>query len=304
MNEKVLDYEQELYRNGFANSLVSFAFCFTAVAVVTSISSLYPTAMANGGPAVIFWSWIVACVLTMISGLSLAEISSTYVNAGSVYFYAGKMAPAGWGPFLAYITGWFNLVGNIASDSFLATAFAEFVGIAMVLAGKEPLSINFKVLLGTLAIFSWALLNLLRVDHQSNLHVLAAFWQVCCTLIILVILVTTCSQDRFTFTEVLTVTYNGTGFSSMPYVVLIGTLSALYTFTGYESAGHMAEETVNASTSVPWGIVYTCGATSITGLVYWLTLLLASKDLEGIVESDLGVTYIFRISTNQKIVWG
>ncbi|KAJ2984583.1 hypothetical protein HDV02_001044, partial [Globomyces sp. JEL0801] len=43
-----MGYKQELYR-GFS-SLMNFSFCFTAVAVVSSLSGLFPTAMATGGP--------------------------------------------------------------------------------------------------------------------------------------------------------------------------------------------------------------------------------------------------------------
>ncbi len=81
-----MGYKQELYR-GFS-AFMSFSFCFTAVAVISSITGLFTTAMATGGPAVIMWSWIIGSVLTIIVTLSLAEICSTYPSAGRYYSYS------------------------------------------------------------------------------------------------------------------------------------------------------------------------------------------------------------------------
>lgn len=69
-------YEEKLYRG--MNELSSFAFAFTSVAVVSSVSGVYPTAIAIGGPAVFFWSWILVSILTMFVAFSMAEISSAY----------------------------------------------------------------------------------------------------------------------------------------------------------------------------------------------------------------------------------
>ena len=45
-----------------------------------------------------------------------------------------------------------------------------------------------------------------------------------------------------TTNEVFFTFYNQTGFDNVGYVVLIGMLTTLYSFTGYEAAGHMSEE--------------------------------------------------------------
>jgi len=47
----------------------------------------------------------------------------------------------------------------------------------------------------------------------------------------------------------------------------------LFSFSGYEGGAHMAEETKNASSSAPWGIVYTCLASAFTGIIYITGLL-------------------------------
>ena len=82
--ENTNSQSSELHRG--LNSLRTFAFSFTVVAVVSSISALFPTALLTGGPAVVIWSWIGASFLTIIAGLSMAEIASMYPQ-GSVYHW-------------------------------------------------------------------------------------------------------------------------------------------------------------------------------------------------------------------------
>ena len=86
--------------------------------------------------------------------------------------------------------------------------------------------------------------------------------------------------------------------------MLIGLLNACYGFSGYEAAGHMSEETKNASESAPKGILFACISTALTGLAFLLGLLYASEgNLDGIDEgaSDSTVVNIFSIAFDNKI---
>ncbi len=104
-------YANELYK-GF-NTLMSFSFCFTTVSVISCLSGLFITAIKTGGPVVLFWSWIVSSIFSISVGAVMAEICSTYPSAGSVYYWAGIMAPEKYSDVIAYFTGWFNFMGKI-----------------------------------------------------------------------------------------------------------------------------------------------------------------------------------------------
>ena len=103
---------------------MSFSFCFTAVSVITSISLMFTYGIATGGPVLMTWSWVVCSILTTTVGLSLGEICSSYPTAGSVYHWAGMLAPPKWAPIYSYICGWFNFLGNSAGDAAFAFGFA------------------------------------------------------------------------------------------------------------------------------------------------------------------------------------
>ncbi|KAI8907403.1 amino acid/polyamine transporter I [Gorgonomyces haynaldii] len=292
-----LGYKQELYRT--MSTIMSFAFAFTAVAVVTSITSLYPTAIATGGPAVVIWSWLGGSVLTILTGLSMAEIGSRYPSAGSVYYWACRMG----GPFMGFCVGWFNFLGNTAADCFFALTFAEFISYVLVLQGMDPLSIEVIVGISIGVSFVWALLNMLRVDQMGALNYIGAVWQVGSTLAVLIMLAVGCSgsSNLATSEQVFFSTFNATGFENIGYVSLIGLLSALYCFTGYEASGHLGEETVGASKSVPKGILATVIGSAVVGTIFLLSLLYATAgDIESFVNSDLGTFSIFQKCLDQK----
>ena len=106
---------------------MNFSFTFTSVAVISSITVTFGTGLLTGGPAVLIWSWIGASFFTIMVGLSLSEICSTYPSAGSVYHWAGMLADTKHAPLVCYITGWFNFIGNAAGDASFAYGFASLL---------------------------------------------------------------------------------------------------------------------------------------------------------------------------------
>lgn len=61
---------------------------------------------------------------------------------------------------------------------------------------------------------------------------------------------------------------------------------SLFSFSGYEAGAHMAEETTNASKSAPYGILFTCIATALTGFTYILGLLYTCQNVDLILNGS------------------
>ena len=115
------------------------------------------------------WGWIISSFFTILVGLSLAEICSSYPSAGSVYHWAGMLAPAKYAPALSYVTGWFNFLGNAAGDASYAYGFAQIVAAAVTLGsrGETQWSTGDQVALAIGISLFWAAKNCMRVDHQG-----------------------------------------------------------------------------------------------------------------------------------------
>src|SRR5580692_8610633 len=125
-----LGYAQELRRRmgGFSN----FAVSFTIISVLSGCLTLYYFGMEYGGPVDIVWGWIIVGVMTLVVGLGMAEIASSYPTAGGLYYWSAKLAKRNAGAW-SWFTGWFNLLGQVAVtagiDYGFATFFTAFLGM-------------------------------------------------------------------------------------------------------------------------------------------------------------------------------
>lgn len=61
--------------------------------------------------------------------MSVAELVSAYPTSGGLYFTISRLAPTKWVPSLSWITGWINLLGQVAG-----VASSEYGAAAMLLA--------------------------------------------------------------------------------------------------------------------------------------------------------------------------
>ena len=100
-----LGYAQELLRrmSGFSN----FAVSFTIISILSGCLTLYYFGMEEGGPAIIVWGWPIVGIMTLLVGLSMAEVCSSFPTAGGLYYWSAKLARRN-GPAWSWFTGWVN----------------------------------------------------------------------------------------------------------------------------------------------------------------------------------------------------
>ena len=100
----------------------------------------------------------------------------------------------------------------------------------------------------------------------SLLSNVSAWWHVGGVLII-VLALWALPEHHQSVAWTLTGFHNETGWTSLPYVFLLGLLMAQYTYTGYDASAHVAEETKNASRAAPRGIVTSVLVSVIGGFI-------------------------------------
>ena len=96
-----------------------------AISVISSFTIWFGTGLELGGPFILIGCWLIASFFSILVGLSLAEICSSYPSAGSVYHWATMLASKRWSALTSYICGWFNLLGNAAGDASFSNGFAS-----------------------------------------------------------------------------------------------------------------------------------------------------------------------------------
>lgn len=284
-----LGYAQELARrmSGFSN----FAVSFTIISILSGCLTLYQFGMNTGGPVMIVWGWPIVGAFTLMVGLAMAEVCSSYPTAGGLYYWAAKLAPrnsAAW----SWFTGWFNFLGQVAVTAGIDFGAAFFLNAFLDLQFGFAATPPHTILLFGIILLLHGLLNTFGVKLVATLNDISVWWHVIGVLVIvgaLVILPDNHQSASFVFGEFV----NNTGWSSGLYVALLGLLLAQYTLTGYDASAHMTEETHDAARSGPRGIVMSIVVSLAAGWVLLIGLTFAIQDYDKEVASATPPAQIF-----------
>ncbi|KAI9088599.1 hypothetical protein K1719_029713 [Acacia pycnantha] len=286
-----LGYKQELKRD--LSVLSNFAFSFSIISVLTGITTLYNTGLNYGGPVSIVYGWFVASAFTMLVGLSMAEICSSYPTSGGLYYWSAKLAGPGWAPFASWITGWFNIVGQWAVTTSVDYSLAQLIQVIILLStgGKNGggYEASKYVVIGFHGgiLLLHAILNSLPISILSFFGQLAAIWNVVGVFLLMILIpcvATERASAKFVFTHFNT--DNGEGINSRVYIFLLGLLMSQYTLTGYDASAHMTEETKNADRNGPKGIISAIGISIIVGWGYILGITFAVTDISQLLDEN------------------
>ena len=283
-----LGYQQELHRrlSGFSNFAVSFSIISILAGAITS----YGIAMTAGGPLSIVLGWLFVGIMVTFVALAMAEVCSAYPTAGALYWWAAALAKRN-KPAWAWFVGWFNFLGEVA-----VTAAIDF-GAAITTSAFLSLAFDMEVTRGrTFLIFLviivlHGLLNTFGVSLVRLLSDVSAWWHLAGVAVIVVVLAVVPDQHK-PISEVFFEVKNETGFTFAGaglYAVLIGLLMAQYTYTGYDASAHVAEETHDASTAAPRGIVMSVVVSVIAGFVLLFAITWSIQDYEAERTTALGL---------------
>ncbi|MET7694861.1 amino acid permease [Streptomyces sp. NPDC005483] len=262
----------------------NFAISFSVICILAGGMSLFGFGLGHGGPVVMLGTWIVIGFMTLLVGLSLADVVSAYPTSGGPYFMADKLGGAGWG----WVTGWLNLLGLLGAIAGIDYGAATFVGaFAQMQWGITPTDGTTMTIFGCILLLH-GLLNSAGVRLVTVLNSISVWWQLLGVAVIVGALTIAPAQHQsasFVFTHF----HNDSGFSSPFYVFLIGSLLAGYTFCGYDASAHVAEETNDAQTSAPKGIVRSIWVSWAAGFVLLAGLLFAMQGYAATQNSATGV---------------
>ncbi len=261
-----LGYAQELRRrmSGFNN----FAVSFTIISILSGCLTLYGYGMGTGGPAIIVWGWPIVGIFTLLVGLSMAEVCSSFPTAGGLYYWSAKLAKKN-GPAASWFTGWFNFLGQVAITAGIDFGAAFFINAFLNLQWGVSTAHSVTILIFACVLLLHGLLNQFGIKLVALLNDVSVWWHITGVLIIVSVLAFVPSHHasaKYVFTH----TFNDTGWHSLFYVLLLGLLLAQYTFTGYDASAHMTEETNGANRSGPRGIVMSILVSLFAG---WLLLI-------------------------------
>src|SRR5690349_14221533 len=275
-----LGYAQELRRG--MRTFSNFAVSFTIISILSGCLTLFYFAMNVGGPAVMTIGWLIVGFFVTLVALGMAEVASSYPTAGGLYYWAAKLAPESGGNPAAWswFVGWFNFVGQVAVTAGIDFGLAFFINAFLNIVWGVSTAPPVTILILAVVLFVHGLLNTFGIRLVKLLNDVSVWWHCVGVAAIVLVTVVLNQHSRTDLGTVFSTFVNNTGsggdnpewpgailFGIPLYVILIGFLNAQYTLTGYDASAHMSEETHDAHTSAPRGIVFSVVVSVIMGFI-------------------------------------
>lgn len=201
---------------------------------------------------------VIALVLALLTAGTYAELITKYPHAGGAARYAERAFDK---PYVTFLIGFLMLSSGITTSAALANAFAGDYLQALVEVPAVPVTLAFIAVL--------VVINLRGVRESLMANVIATVIEVSGLVIIIVVAALVFGRGDG---DVSRVTTFAEGIGPMEGA-FAATITAFFSFLGFEAAANMAEEVKNPSRSYPRALF---GAILTAGAVYLLIALGAS----------------------------
>ncbi|KAK8869444.1 hypothetical protein IAR55_000008 [Kwoniella newhampshirensis] len=119
-----IGYAQEFKREMSAAGIVTIS--FTAIGILTGMSSAFQSGLTAGGPLGLFWGWNVCSFFMFLIALSMAEICSAFPTAGGLYYWVCRLRPQS--KWLGFYTG------NVYAWAMVFTGTSGLLSAALYMA--------------------------------------------------------------------------------------------------------------------------------------------------------------------------
>ncbi|KAG9769434.1 Choline transport protein [Exophiala dermatitidis] len=285
-----LGHKQELRREFSLWSLG--ALCLCLMATWEALSSAVAAALVSGGAPCLFYNYIISFMGTLATACSLAEIASIWPTAGGQYHWVAVLAPENRRVLASWFTGWISVGGQI-----VLTASAAFAGglqyQALITLNHgdtyvpqrwQGMLFYWLLLLYSAAVNIWGSRILPHTNLVSGVLHIVGF----VVIVIVLGVMAPKHSAHYVFVEV----ENSSGWSNDGVAWLVGLLSSVYPFLGYDAAAHLSEELPRPSRNVPIAMVGSVVANAIIGFVYCLVLLFSLGDLTTLLETATGFPFM------------
>ncbi|OBZ74436.1 putative amino-acid permease C11D3.08c [Grifola frondosa] len=297
-----LGYKQEFQRA--FTGLETFGIAFSIIGLLPSIASVLFYSVPNGGPAAMVWGWLVASIFILLVGMSMAELASAAPTSGGLYFWTHSLSSPRWRNLLAWIVGYANTIGSIASVASIDWGCAVQIAAAATIGSGGTFAATNAQTFGIYVaiVLTHAVICCLGTQLLARLQTIYVVLNVLLCLAVIIALPAATPKE---FRNTAKFAFGGdfinlTGWPS-GYSFIMSFLAPLWTICSFDSSVHISEEASNAAVAVPWAIV---GAIGIAGILGWaINVSLAfcmGTDLEAIMSSPQPMAQIFFNSFGQK----
>lgn len=250
----------------------NFALGFTYLSPVVGVYTIFAATFAAGGPPM-WWTYVLVGVGQMLVCLVFGEIVSQFPISGGIYPWARRLFGRRWAWMAGWIYGWALFVTLAA----IATGAAPFIA---QLFGLRPTAFVST----TIALVLIVVTTIVNLSGTRLLARVALFGLMCELIGALVVgsylLIFARHQPFGALVDTSALHLDGAYLPAF----LASALGAMWCYYGFEACGDVAEETPNATKTIPRSMRLTIYVGGVAALWVCLGLVLAVPDVNAVMS--------------------
>lgn len=250
-------------------------------------------ALYNGGPQTFAWSIVIVYFGAIAQAASIAEMSSTIPIAGAQYHWTYHLAPSRIKRFITWMQGWMTWFGWISLLAGIANITAIILQQLAVLnhPGYVPKTWHITMIMIALIVVQ----GLINSNSRTFaiipwLELVAGILHVCLFVLFLVVLVVMGSRHsgHYIFLE----SSVSSGWTNSYVSWNLGMLTCAWSFTGFDGAIHMSEETKKAKHAVPRATFWSIALNGVLAYAMVIAILSAMGSVDDVLSSGFPIATI------------
>lgn len=268
--------------------LSTFSFAVSISGLFATIMTTFSYPLYAGGSAAAVWCWLISGAGCLCIAFSVAELVSAYPTSGGLYFTISRLAPHDWVPALSWVTGWINLLGQIAGVASSEYGAAQMLLAAVSIGSDFKYEITKNTTIGVMAALTvlTGLVNSLSTYWMEKMTKTYVIFHVL-VLVSCAIALLAKTQNKHDAKYVFTDVDSTSGWNPVGFSFLFGFLSVSWTMTDYDATAHITEEISEPEVKAPWAISLAMLFTYLAGFLFNIVLCFCMGDPAEILASTL-----------------
>jgi len=252
----------------------NFSLGFTYLSPVVGVYTLFSMSFSTGGPPIV-WSYVLIGLAQMLVCLVFGEVVSQFPISGGLYPWARRLVGKRW----AWMAGWVYAWALWVTVAAVATGGAPFVA-QLVGADISP-AVTTAIAVVIIAVALG--LNLSGTRLLSQVAMIGFVCELIGAIAVGVyLLIFARHQDWSALIDTARVVPDG------PYwpAFLAAALAPMFCYYGFEACADVAEETPNASRTIPKAMRMTIYVGGFAAILVCLALVMSVPDIGAVLKGD------------------
>lgn len=215
-------------------------------------------------------------------------------TSGGLYYASAVLAPKGYGPFAAWITGWSNWLAQVTGAPSVDYALSAMVLAAASITNPDYTPKKYEVwLLTTFIMILHGFISSMPTKWIAQFNSAGSTFNIIALFIVIIIIPAATNREdqhlsRFnSSSDVWGHFYKGTDWPN-GFALILSFVAVIWTMSGYDAPFHLSEECSNANLASPRAIVMTSGFGGLFGWFLQLVTAYTVVNIDDVIGSDLG----------------